>query len=161
MIAVACIIGMVLLTMYFDQMLERQRNPNQMPASRIADQMIEVQLDRNRQGHYVVSGTINGVPVEFLLDTGATDVVIPAALADTLGLTRGRPAAAMTANGMVTVYGTVIDQLSVGEIRLTNIKASINPGMAPPGILLGMSALRQIEFVHRGDSLTLRQWLTD
>ncbi|MEX2366252.1 MAG: TIGR02281 family clan AA aspartic protease [Pseudohongiellaceae bacterium] len=157
MIAVAFIIGIAMLTMFFGGVEQRQRNPNQSPESRVFNEIIEVNLSRNRQGHYIVTGTINNRPVEFLLDTGATDVVVPEAIATSLGLERGRPGRAMTANGYVTVYRTVINRLSIGDIVLHNVRASINPAMPPPAILLGMSALTQIEFVQQGDSLTLRQ----
>lgn len=156
MIAVACILGMVGLTLLFSEVEEHQRNPNQSPETVKKNGAVVVNLERNRYGHYVTSGFINNQQVEFLLDTGATDVVIPEAVAERLGLEKGRPARAMTANGPVTVYQTRLDQLTIGGIRLTNIKASINPAMSPPGILLGMSALEQIEFTQSGDSLTLR-----
>lgn len=157
MFAIALILGIALMTLIFGGALERQRNPNQNPQSVMNAESVEINLKRNRQGHYVVSGTINNRPVEFLLDTGATDVVIPEAMANELLLKRGRPGRAMTANGPVKVYETSIDQLKIGEIVLYNVRASINPGMAPPAILLGMSALGQVEFIQTGDSLTLRQ----
>ncbi len=157
MMAAACIIGLVLMTLFFGEVEERQRNPNQSPESRLAGKVVEVDLERNRQGHYVVTGEINGTPVEFLLDTGATDVVVPGTVANQLGLRRGARGRAMTANGLVTVYRTTIDRLSIGDIALHDVRASINPAMPPPAILLGMTALKQIEFVQRGDSLTLRQ----
>ncbi len=157
MFAIALILGIALMTIFFGGALERQRNPNQNPESAMNAESIEVNLKRNRQGHYVVSGTINNRPVEFLLDTGATLVVVPEAMANQLQLKRGRRAQAMTANGPVTVYATSIDQLKVGEIVLYNVRASINPGMSPPAVLLGMSALGQVEFIQAGDSLTLRQ----
>jgi len=157
MIAAAFIIGLILLTLFFSNVEENQRNPNRSPESRIYQQAVEVALERNRQGHYVVTGTINREPVEFLLDTGASDVVVPQAIADRLGLERGYPGRAMTANGYVTVYQTTIEQLTIGDIVLANVKASINPAMAPPAVLLGMSALKQVEFIQKGESLTLRQ----
>lgn len=157
MMIVAFIIALGLLTMFFADIQESQYNPNQAPLSSPAGNAVEVALLRNRQGHYVVTGEINQQPAEFLLDTGATDVVIPADLAAQLGLSRGYAAKAMTANGTVTVYETSIDQLKVGDIELRNVRASINPGMRGQSILLGMSALKQIEFVQRGDQLTLRQ----
>ncbi len=157
MIAVACVLGLVTLTLFFGEVEERQRNPNQSPTSTLANNVVEVDLDRNRAGHYLVNGTINQQGVEFLLDTGATDVVIPEALANRLGLARGRPGRAMTANGIVTVYATTISELSIGDIVLYDVKASINPAMPPPAILLGMSALSRLEFVQQGDSLTIRQ----
>ncbi|XOV87315.1 MAG: TIGR02281 family clan AA aspartic protease [Pseudomonadota bacterium] len=157
MIALACVLGLVTLTLFFGEVEDHQRNPNQSPASSIVNNVIEVDLDRNRAGHYLVNGTINQQEVEFLLDTGATDVVIPEALANRLGLTPGRPGRAMTANGVVTVYATTVPELTIGDIKLYDVKASINPAMPPTAILLGMSALSRLEFVQQGDSLTIRQ----
>ena len=157
MMAIACILGMGLLTLFFSEAEEQQRNPNRSPSTQISAQALEVTLERNRQGHYLVNGTINNRNAEFLLDTGATDVVIPATLAADYGLRKGSPSIAATANGNVTVYGTIIDQLKIGDITLYGVRASINPGMPPPAILLGMSALKQIEFVQRDGTLTLRQ----
>ena len=158
MMAVAFLIALGLLTMFFAGVEDQQRNPNQAPESTFQSNSIEVVLERNRQGHYLVVGEINGREAEFLLDTGATDVVVPEPIAANLGLTKGRPGRAMTANGAVTVYDTRIDELKIGKIRLENVNASINPGMRNQEILLGMSALKQIEFIQRGAQLTLRQF---
>ena len=157
MMAIACIIGLGFLTQFFSGIETQRHNPNQSPPTNIAIDAIEVHLLANKQGHYIVSGTINHRAVEFLLDTGATDVVIPAHLADQLKLQKGRPQQAYTANGTVTVYNTSVDELGIGDITLYNVSASINPGMKSPGILLGMSALRQVELIQRGNALTLRQ----
>ncbi len=155
--AVAFLLALGLLTMFFSGVEEKQRNPNQTPESIYQGNKVEVVLERNRQGHYLVVGEINRQRAEFLLDTGATDVVIPERLAERLGLRKGRAGRAMTANGAVTVYDTVIDELRIGEITLRDVNASINPGMGDLEILLGMSALKHIEFVQRGSQLTLRQ----
>jgi aspartyl protease family protein len=153
----AWLILLVLLTLFFNSRLDRQRNPNQAVFSRInAAGVQEVVLKRNRYGHYVTSGTVNDLPVEFLLDTGASDVAIPAELADQLGLARGRPVQYQTANGMVTAYRTTIDSVSIGPMVVTNVPASINPGMHDMEILLGMSVLKHVEFTQRGDTLILR-----
>jgi aspartyl protease family protein len=157
MFAIALILGIAMMTMYFGGVEERRHNPNQSPESILNAESVEVLLKQNQQGHYVTTGTINDHPVEFLLDTGATDVVIPEALADQLQLKRGRRGRAMTANGPVTIFSTTISQLTIGDISLRNVNASINPGMRPPSILLGMSALKQVEFVQSGRSLTLKQ----
>jgi aspartyl protease family protein len=116
-----------------------------------------VTLKSNRQHHYMASGRVNGKRVTFMLDTGATDVVVPQALANTLGLVAGFKSTAITANGTVQVRNTVIDTLELGAIKLTNIKASINPGMHGKEILLGMSALKHLEFSQSDDTLTLKQ----
>ncbi|MDP6263706.1 MAG: TIGR02281 family clan AA aspartic protease [Pseudomonadales bacterium] len=158
MLLIACVIAMALMTVFFADLEDEQRNPNRSPQSRQTTNHIEVVLERSRSGHYVVSGTINRKPVEFLLDTGATDVVIPIRTAEYLNLRMGKRSQAMTANGPITVYPTRIAELTIGDIRLNDIRASINPNMQPQGILLGMSALKQIEFIQRGNTLTLRQY---
>ena len=156
MVIIACVIGLAMLTWFFSGVEQRQHNPNDAPDSLVYQNQVEVPLKQNRQGHYIVTGAINGQPVEFLLDTGATDVVVPETIARRLRLPYGARSRAMTANGAITVYNTSIDELAIGEIRLRNIDASINPAMNG-AILLGMSALRQIEFVQQGNTLTLRQ----
>jgi aspartyl protease family protein len=98
------------------------------------------------------------VQVAFLLDTGASDVAIPAELADRLGLQRGHPVQYQTANGTVTAWRTHIDSVSIGPMVVKNVPASINPGMKDMEILLGMSVLKHVEFTQRGDTLILRPY---
>ncbi len=148
-----------LLTMFFQDWGERQRNPNQNPQMRIgADGVRELVLTRNRAGHYVASGSINGEPVVFMLDTGATDVAIPGPVAKRLRLKQGRAMVYQTANGPVKVYATVLDEVSLGDISLRGVRASINPAMHQQEVLLGMSFLKHLEFTQRGNTLTLRQY---
>ena len=61
-----------------------------------------------------------------------------------------------TANGSLRVAQTYINELKLGDIRLTNVRANLNPGMQDNEILLGMSALKQLEFTQRGDWLILK-----
>jgi aspartyl protease family protein len=159
MLIASFVIGLGLLTFYFDGLLNRQANPNQRPVSQVfTDGVVEVVLQRNRQGHYVAGGLINDARATFLLDTGATDVVIPESLARRANLQRGQAMQAMTANGVVTVYGTNVASLGLGDIVLRDVRASINPAMQGDTVLLGMSALRHVEFTQRGDTLTLRYY---
>jgi aspartyl protease family protein len=155
----AWLIALVLLTLFFNHKLEEQRNPNQAVFTRIdASGVQEVVLKRNHFGHYVTSGTVNGTKVEFLLDTGASDVAIPAELADRLGLQRGGPVQYQTANGTITAWRTTIDSVAIGPMVVHDVPASINPGMHDMEILLGMSVLKHVEFTQRGDSLILRPY---
>lgn len=147
-----------LLTWGFGLWEGQRANPNQSPSTTDTGGYKEIVLQSNRQHHYVVNGSINGREVVFLLDTGATDVVIPANLSRQLELAQGAPAYANTANGTVTVYRTTLDELKIGDITLNNVSASINPGMTGKGVLLGMSALKTIEFTQRDGQLTLRQY---
>ena len=143
---------------YFSDVLEKQYNPNRsLETQHTAQGMTEVVLQRNRQGHYVTSGEINGLPVTFLLDTGATGVAIPAAVAQRLGLQRGRAFSTQTANGMSVSYAVKLERVSVGGIALQEVPASITPGLTTDEVLLGMSFLKHIEFTQRGNQLILRQ----
>ena len=63
-----------------------------------------------------------------------------------------------TANGVATAYITRLDELKMGEILFTDIKASLNPGLPDDEILLGMNVLKRLELVQRGDSLIIRQY---
>lgn len=162
MLALCFVIALGALTLFFDDQLGQQVNPNQSPSLSIDEQGHKtVRLKQNRQGHYLANGTINGIEVTFLLDTGATDVAIPQPIAQAAGLVPGISGVAATANGRVTVYTTAIDQLELGNIVLNNVSASITPSMPGNTILLGMSALRQVEFTQRGDVLTLKQLSTN
>jgi len=142
----------------FGRWLDHQRNPNQDVASRVtAAGQREVVLKRNRMGHYNVTGSINGHTVEFMLDTGATDIAIPASLAQTLRLRRLGRMEFNTANGVAEGYATRLQEVRVGDIVLHDLSASINPNMDDDIVLLGMSFLKKIDFSQHGDSLILRQ----
>lgn len=150
---------LALLTLYFGDVLDRQRNPNRSVSTEVSSEGIrEVELKRNRMGHYVTAGTINGEPVVFLLDTGATGVAIPAAIAERLELPRGRGFTTNTANGPSRSYQTRLGEVGIGDIRLRNVDAAIAPGLQMREVLLGMSFLKYIEFTQRGNTLTLRQY---
>lgn len=147
-----------LLSSYFWFWQEGERNPNQNVSNRISvDGVKEVVLQRNRYGHYVTTGDINGEAVEFMLDTGASDISIPINIADRLGLKRGAVMTYQTAKGPAKVYLTKLDSVAVGNIELNNVRGSINPNVREDSILLGMAFLKHIEFSQKGDTLTLRQ----
>ena len=159
MLLMAWVAGLGLLTLLFQDVLETRLNPNAKPLVQVgSDGVQEVVLQRNAQGHYVAGGSINGVPVTFLLDTGATDVALPEALAERLRLERRQGGISQTANGPVAVWLTVLERVGLGDIELQGVRASILPSM-PAGspVLLGMSFLKQLEFTQRDGQLILRQ----
>lgn len=153
--------GLLLATRFFADWEQSRFNPNREPVSVVQGDQIEVRLESNFQGHFIADGLINGQSVTFLLDTGATDVAIPAELAERLGLSRGAPVTLQTANGRTTGYRTLLDSLALGDIALHNVPALIAPGFGGDEVLLGMSALKQLEFTQRAGTLVLRQHATD
>ena len=158
MVITGWVVAIAIIASLFASLLEGQRNPNRDVAGiRTQDGVAEVSLVQNRHGHYVATGQINGESVVFLLDTGATEVSVPARLAQRLGLKRGVAARAQTANGVITTHTTRLDRVDLGAISLRNVRAHINPGMSTDEVLLGMSFLRDLELNQRDGVLTLRQ----
>jgi aspartyl protease family protein len=157
MIFLAWVLALGLLTFLFGGLLERDANPNLSPET-LSDGAggKRVVLKRNRAGHYVAGGRINGHPVVFLLDTGASDVAVPLAVAERIGLEPGFRTRARTAAGDVDTWSTVLRSVQLGEIRLHTVRASILPEMQGEQVLLGMSFLKRLELIQRGDTLTVR-----
>lgn len=117
----------------------------------------EVIISRSRDGHYYVGGAINGRPLTFMVDTGASTVVVSADLAAKIGLVRGVPAQFKTAGGMV--WGeTVSDQtIEAGGIQLKGLRVGVVPQMDQRDYaLLGQNFLRHIDVIQSGDQMVLR-----
>jgi aspartyl protease family protein len=149
--------GLFLATRFFGQWEQRQENPNAVVTSQQGAGFVEVKLLGNAQGHFVASGQINGQAVDFMLDTGATDVSIPAGLAQRLKLEEGFGVTLSTANGLSQGYRTRINSLQLGGIVLHDVRALVAPGLEGNQVLLGMSALNKLEFTQRGGTMLLRQ----
>ena len=113
------------------------------------------------RGMYLAGGSINGQPVRFLIDTGASWVAMGPAHAQRLGIdfrSVGTEAWANTAAGKVRVYELMLDRVGIGAIELRNIKAAvIDSPTSGEAILLGMSFLERVEMQHQGAMLELRQ----
>jgi aspartyl protease family protein len=153
MVGLAWVVGLGLATLVFQEWLWSEHDPNRNLEATGAGQVV---LRQSRDGHYRAPGTINGTPVRFLLDTGATHVSVPAGVAREIGLERGAPVRTMTANGVITTYATRIDRLTLGDITVRDVAASVNPRMDGDKVLLGMSFLKRLELTQRGETLTLR-----
>ena len=161
MVALAWILGIGLLWLLFDGYLDRLNNPNRHLEVSAGAERAELVLRSNPGGHYVAPGIVNGRPVTFMLDTGATLVSVPQHLGAALGLEPGARHQVRTANGTVTARATRIEELGLGPFHLRNVSAHLNPGMKDDQILLGMSALRHFEFHQRNGTLILRPPVAD
>jgi aspartyl protease family protein len=156
----AWITGLAMLVMLFNGVILKQENPNPNPVVMHSESGIpEVRLERNRAGHYVASGQINGKSVRFLVDTGATDVALPLALAERLALPLRPGGISKTANGTVRTWTTRLDSVDVGGLVARNVRATVLPNMPGDDVLLGMSYLSHLEMIQRGGVLTLRPHL--
>lgn len=159
MLFAAWIVALAILGLLFQRYLEDQANPNRHVevAFDSYGHPAEVYLQRNRTGHYVATGKINGEPVDFLVDTGATDVALPLAMAKRLNLRLGPTGIAQTANGKVRYWSTLLDSVDLGGLKARRVRASVLPNMPGDEALLGMSYLKRFELTQRGDTLTLRR----
>lgn len=118
-----------------------------------------VVIGRSDDGGFYVDGEVNGAPVRFLIDTGATDTTLSPADAERAGLDPARlpyVRPAETANGVGYGAFATVSHMSVGPIGLSDVEVSIN--RAPmSSSLLGMSFLKRLDsFEVRGDRLFLR-----
>ncbi|MGH8661547.1 MAG: retropepsin-like aspartic protease family protein [Burkholderiales bacterium] len=116
-----------------------------------------VTLIADARGHFTTIGVVNGVSLRFLVDTGATAVVLSSADARRAGVNylSGTRALTQTANGVVPVYAVKLDSLRIGDITLNNVDASVIEGDKLPVALLGMSFLNRMEMKREGTTLTL------
>jgi aspartyl protease family protein len=128
------------------------------PASAASAIGSRVVIPADSQGHFLVSGTINGAAsVRFLVDTGATMVSISADDARRAGVNylSGQRGYTQTANGVAPVYRVKLDTLKVGDITLYNVDAAIHASGQLPIGLLGMSFLNRMEMKRDAAALTL------
>ena len=115
-------------------------------------------LEQDRNGHYQVEGQINKQPVEFLVDTGATDVAVPESMARALGLDFGPRVKVMTAAGPSQAWMTRLNEVSIGGIRRRNVRATITSGEFNE-VLLGMSFLRHYSLRQQDGKLVISEGL--
>jgi len=151
MIWLAAIAALALLTVAF-QALERPGGG--MTLGRDAAGRAMVVLERDRSGHYLAEGAINGQPVLFLVDTGATDVAVSERAARALGLDFGPRVRVQTAAGPAPAWMTRLDRVTVGGLDLADVRATITPGLGEQA-LLGMSFLRNFSIRQDGEQLII------
>lgn len=115
----------------------------------------EIVLPMGPGGHFNAAGAINGKPVNFMVDTGATSIALSQGEANRIGLDwkRGRPGLGSTANGTVPVYAVNLTSVRVGTVEIANVAAIVVPSDMPQ-VLLGNSFLNR--FSMRRDSDVMR-----
>jgi len=116
-------------------------------------------FERGPDGHFRVRAAINGEAVDFLVDTGASNVILARRDARRLGIDPPQDQyfeRYYTANGIVMAAPVMIDRVTIGPITVDNVRASVTAGDLHVS-LLGMSFLGRLgEFSISGERLTLR-----
>ncbi len=101
-----------------------------------------IELRRGPDGHFHWPGTVNGVAVEFLVDTGATRSALPQALAEAAGLVAEGRVQSSTAGGTVTGWSGRADLQLQGGVRVQRLPLTVLPALGAP--LLGMDVLGRL-----------------
>lgn len=117
-----------------------------------------IHLNADSQGHFAADGAINGRPMKFLLDTGATVIAMDRDDARRAGvdLTTAKSVAVQTANGIVRAWQVQLASVKVGSVTLSNVEAAVMEADMPH-VLLGMSFLNRMDMQRNGQVMTLRR----
>jgi clan AA aspartic protease (TIGR02281 family) len=115
----------------------------------------DIIIGMSPRGSFLIDGFINKTSVLFIVDTGASVVAIPSAIAKASGLIPGQASQAITPSDVYTVYRTIVPALSFGNITLQNVPAIINPLAPDDQVLLGMSALQYLTVHHENRQMVL------
>lgn len=119
-----------------------------------------IEAPRRSDGHFYLTLHVGEVPVEFVVDTGATDVVLSLQDAGRVGISQDElifSGQASTANGIVRTARVRLEDVRVGEIDEGTVRASVNEGELDTS-LLGMSYLQRFGRIEiKGDRLLLER----
>lgn len=112
------------------------------------------------RGQYLTAGSINSLPVTFLVDTGATSIAMNMAVAKRLGIdfrVTGIKGSSHTASGVVRSWSVLLDKVKVGDIALRNVRAMVLEGGGIQEVLLGMTFLSRVEMSESKGLMYLKQ----
>ena len=117
-----------------------------------------IELPRAPDGHYYLTAEVNGAPIRFVVDTGASQIVLSQTDAARIGIDTENLAylgRAYTANGEVRTAPVRLDSVAVGPVRHEDVRAVVNQGQMD-GSLLGMSYLQRFSSIEiTGGTLVL------
>ncbi len=115
-----------------------------------------VALTADARGHFVTTGSIEGKPVQFMVDTGATVVAIGQGEADRMRLDykSGQPVRMATANGTTQGWLVKLRNVRIGDVTVYDVDAVVAPA-AMPAVLLGNSFLNRFNMRRDGDQMML------
>ena len=113
----------------------------------------------DRTGHVVLDGDVNGSPVHFLVDTGATMVALTMNDATAAGFTRGDlvfDRRVNTANGVARVAPVTLRQLRIGQFSVYQVQAAVVENLSIS--LLGQSFLKRLSSYDMRDGVLTLSW---
>ena len=116
-----------------------------------------VKLVAGSGGHFLTTGSINGYPIHFMVDTGATAIAFSTAQAQAMGLdlSHAPRGSVTTASGYANSYRVMLNNVKIGDISLNLVEAVVVDSMPGDMALLGNSFLSRLEMKREGTVLTL------
>lgn len=119
----------------------------------------EIRIATSEGGHYRTKGLINGMPVNFFVDTGATTIAMNHFEAERLGIDYrgGTPITVSTANGTAKAFLVTLPSVSVGNIVVHQVEAAVSSTDSPSIILLGLSYLSKVDLKIDEGVLVLKE----
>jgi aspartyl protease family protein len=167
-LAVAIVVGLGFALLQDSDWMDRATTaraakPGTAPKPRratVAEDAWEYVVEAGEHGHFMIDTLVNGVPISFMVDTGASDIVLTPDDALALGF---EPRALdfsqrfRTANGVVRAAPVTLREIRIGQFSLYDLAASVNE--APIGVsLLGMRFLERLEGYEVDDGRLTMRW---
>lgn len=115
------------------------------PKLAVVNEVGQIEVPQGPDGHYYLTLVVNGTPVNFMVDTGATEVVLSRRDAGRVGIdvaTLNYFGEASTANGPVRIAGITLKDVSFAGVDEGSLRAYVNEGQLDTS-LLGMAYLRR------------------
>lgn len=118
---------------------------------------VQVHINMSPDRQYLTTGSINGRPLRFLVDTGANVIALNANMAKSLGLEHIKSVRTnvSTASDVRVARSVVLREVQVGEIVVNNVRAVVMDGPQPSTALLGMSFLQHVDISENNGLMVL------
>ena len=156
-LASSAALGLILLTVVLQLSRFDPRFDVAVPQIGLPEQVVEggeTRIPLSADGHFWVRADVNGVPGNFMIDTGATLTAISAPLAERAGLEPRRggiPIMLGTANGTVQAHVATIDSLTFGNVSASGTDAAIAENFGDFNVI-GMNVLARLGSWRVGDN---------
>ena len=121
---------------------------------------LEQIIEAGPGGHFLLKAVVNGVPINFMVDTGASHVVLTIPDARRIGFTANDLEFTQefeSANGTVRAAPVKLRELRIGQFSVYGLEASVNGGPLPIS-LLGMNFLQRLRSYEVADGRLILRW---